>query len=482
VEGLTLPVQLAAQTAGFLLANSRWISQNKAIHPGLAQGLSFMDSVSLVCDGCGARLKAPASLPAGKSMKCPGCGHGIKVPERAAKAQTAIVAAPPRPAPVTVVEATTTKPCPFCGENIRAEAVKCRHCGEFLETETKVAKKRSKKGASKNDLNGAEYFVGVALFPAGLVIGAVWAAKKMGKGVEMLKVSGIMTVIAAVGGLLYYQYFVVGLNPQLPAVTPLAGAAGQQPPRAQIDEEDLEDLLRRGRPQPMPRPEMKPPDAAELARQPAPLQRASRATVCVLSSGGFGTGVILQKDGRDALIITNRHVVDPEYARTRGRTQTSPSQIGSIRIKFVTGDEKDGRVTWMAPDETDLAIVEVESPAGVEIARWDEPANVTIGDQVFAVGNPSGLSWTTTFGRVSAFRDHTYGTRQAPVVQTDTRIGPGNSGGGLYTNDGVLIGINTFVVSSSRGDAGETGLGFAIRIGLLHDLKPTGLKLPTKKK
>jgi len=444
-----------------------------------------MDSVSLVCDGCGARLKAPASLPAGKSVKCPGCGHGITVPERsAAKAPTAIVAAPPKPAAVAVVEATTTKPCPFCGENIRAEAVKCKHCGEFLESENKVAKKRSKKGASKSDLNGAEYFVGVALFPAGLVIGGVWAAKQMRKGVEMLKVSGIMTVIAAVGGLLYYQYVVVGVGQQLPTVNDHKEGlhAQAQPPRPPMDEDELLDQLRRRGQQSMPEPAMDAPDAAELARQPAPLQRASRATVCVISQGGFGTGVILQKDGKDALIITNRHVVDTVFARTHGQQQTPLSQIGPIKIKFVTSDLKNGRVTWMAPDETDLAIVEVECPSGVEVARWDEPANVTIGDQVFAVGNPSGLSWTTTFGRVSAFRDHTYGSRKAPVVQTDTRIGPGNSGGGLYTNDGVLIGINTFVVSSSRGDAGETGLGFAIRIGLLHELKPTGLKLPAKKK
>jgi S1-C subfamily serine protease len=457
-----------------------------------------MEAIQIKCDGCGAKLKAPASLPAGKMVKCPGCGQSMKVPERDAKPAVAtapapkpaaVVVAPPRPAAVAVVEAVTMKPCPFCGENIRPEAVKCKHCNEFLDGDRSVAKKPVKKKSKNASLNPAESLFGLVLAPVGIVVGAVWAASGMRKGFEMLKLS-VLTTFLVGGGAMVYQKHMAGIVENTGPIanshdaplhgyqgglpTPPVGPPGVPNGPPGLPPNLLEELFKNAQPK---RPEMNAPSMTDVAQQPAPIQRALRATVCIISREGLGTGVILQMEGRKAFVITNRHVVDDEYADSRGRTQTSPSNIKDVIVKFVTGDEKKGKVVWAASDETDLALVEVDAPrSGVETARWEETPDVKIGDRVFAVGNPSGLGWTTTFGQVSAFRDHQYGSRRAPVVQTDARIGPGNSGGGLYTQEGVLIGINTFVVSSLRQNAGETGLGFAVRMSVIKDLKPTGLK------
>jgi S1-C subfamily serine protease/DNA-directed RNA polymerase subunit RPC12/RpoP len=442
-----------------------------------------MDTVQIVCDGCGARLKAPASLPAGKVVKCPGCGGPITIkasdPKPApAPKPTAIVPAPSK-AVVPVVEAVETKDCPFCGETIKSNAAKCKHCGEFLEEDRKLVKKQKKRKAASADMNGAEYFVGTVLFPVGLVVGGVWAAQGLRKAGEMLKTSILSLVIVGAGGLLYHQYNKTSaVDASLPSVHANAGPASDSLPSRRMDElsEDLEDALRRRATQP--RPEMTAPSPADVAKQPAPIQRALRSTVVVLSAKGVGTGVILQREGGKAFIITNRHVVDDGYAGSRGQDPTPADKIPPVHIKFITGDEKEGKVKWVADGETDLALVEVDAPSNVEVAKWDKPADVHIGDQVFAVGNPAGLAWTTTFGKVSAFRDHNYGSDRVAVVQTDTRIGPGNSGGGLFTQEGILVGINTFVVASSRINAGETGLGFAVRIELLQKLRPAGLAIP----
>ena len=81
-----------------------------------------------------------------------------------------------------------------------------------------------------------------------------------------------------------------------------------------------------------------------------------------------------------------------------------------------------------------------------------------IGERVFAVGNPHELNWSYTEGVVSGIREKKNGPVRLKILQTQAPINVGNSGGGLYTLDGGLIGIVTWTQAKSQAE----GIGFAI--------------------
>jgi len=83
-----------------------------------------------------------------------------------------------------------------------------------------------------------------------------------------------------------------------------------------------------------------------------------------------------------------------------------------------------------------------------------------MGQRVFAIGNPVGLNWTYTEGVVSALRKNSFGTRDLTVVQIQTPLNHGNSGGGLYDLEGYLIGVNTWIYAKTVTE----GLNFSIAI------------------
>jgi S1-C subfamily serine protease len=89
-------------------------------------------------------------------------------------------------------------------------------------------------------------------------------------------------------------------------------------------------------------------------------------------------------------------------------------------------------------------------------------ADIQIGADVHAIGHPTGQAWTYTKGLISQYRkDYEWkaasGSHRAAVIQTQTPINPGNSGGPLLSDDGRLIGINTF-------KGGGEGLNFAVAL------------------
>lgn len=430
-----------------------------------------MDAKFIVCTSCKTRLKVAATVVPGKKVKCPKCSQLITVPAPAAADPGYEVVREghvPAPQPPTTL-APAVKACPYCGEQVMASAVKCRHCGEFFDGEQPSAAARARTAtSSKNELNPAEYIVALLFAPIGLFIGLAWKLKRISKANEMLKLSALSSVILLVAVLLVY-FYAFKKDGTLPVAQTGPGyAGGYRPPDYYPEEQpDTSSTLP---------PVISTPDIKVLESQSAEIQRAMRATVCILSGPGLGTGVVVQRQGDKVLVLTNRHVVDPFFAVSHGLVQSTSKP--TPKVKFVTNEDRDGKIVWEAPDQIDLAFLEVSCPDGVEVVPWNMTTEIQIGDRVFAVGNPMGLGWTTTFGQVSAFRDHDFGNRKVPVVQTDTRIGPGNSGGGLYNQKGELIGINTFVVSSSRSSAGETGLGFAIRKNVLMELKPDVMQLP----
>ncbi|MGA0605545.1 S1C family serine protease [Phenylobacterium sp. VNQ135] len=181
-------------------------------------------------------------------------------------------------------------------------------------------------------------------------------------------------------------------------------------------------------------------------------QKASPAVVLIVTEDALGSGALISPDGR---IITNLHVV--EGAETVGvifKPAVEGQAVGKSdvrRAKVIRRDEL-----------TDLALIQVEEvPAGVTPLAVGNSTTVQVGADVHAIGHPTGEAWTYTRGIVSQVR-RAYNWQpkgdvkhEATVIQTQTPLNPGNSGGPLLNDQLEIIGINSFV-----GD-GE-GLNYAV--------------------
>lgn len=157
---------------------------------------------------------------------------------------------------------------------------------------------------------------------------------------------------------------------------------------------------------------------------------------------GAGSGVIISKDG---YIVTNNHVVE-----------------GANKITVRTKDGTEYAAKLIGTDAaTDLAVIKIEA-SDLAAAILGTSSSLSVGDEAIAIGNPLGeLGGTVTRGIISALdREITIDGQSMTLLQTDTAINKGNSGGGLFNSNGELIGI---VNAKSSGTSVE-GLGFAIPI------------------
>jgi len=164
----------------------------------------------------------------------------------------------------------------------------------------------------------------------------------------------------------------------------------------------------------------------------------------LLNVAGFGSGVLVSADGK---VLTAAHVV-----------QTADA----IAVKFLNGETLVARVVYSEP-AADVALLQLErAPRASEVARLGDSDAVEVGDQVFVVGAPLGISHTLTVGHVSARRgpDVAPGDmRLAEFFQTDAAITQGDSGGPLFDISGNVVGIVSHILSRS---GGSEGLGFAV--------------------
>lgn len=178
----------------------------------------------------------------------------------------------------------------------------------------------------------------------------------------------------------------------------------------------------------------------ELFGDQAPPERESREE-------GLGSGVIVTADG---YIITNNHVVE-----------------GADELNVSLSDEREFKAKVIGADpKTDIAIIKIEAE-GLPTATLADSDRIRVGDVVFAVGNPLGIGQTVTMGIVSAkgrsvgILDDVQGYED--FIQTDAAINQGNSGGALVDAGGRLVGINSAILSTSRGNI---GIGFAVPVNL----------------
>lgn len=162
---------------------------------------------------------------------------------------------------------------------------------------------------------------------------------------------------------------------------------------------------------------------------------------------GLGSGVIVRKTGKTFYVLTNNHVAGNAY---------------KIKIKLNDEREFDGKLVGADP-RMDVALVSFESDdAKIPVAKLGDSDSMQQGDIVLALGSPLGYFASVTQGIVSATgRSGGQIGSISDFIQTDAAINQGNSGGPLVNIYGEVIGINTWIASSS---GGSVGLGFSIPI------------------
>jgi serine protease Do len=172
---------------------------------------------------------------------------------------------------------------------------------------------------------------------------------------------------------------------------------------------------------------------------------------------GTGSGVIYKKEGKNAFVVTNHHVI-----------------AGASQVEISLSDGTRVPAEILGSDElTDLAVLRVDSEKIKQVAQFGDSDKVKPGEPVIAIGNPLGLqfSGSVTQGIISgterAIPIDSNGDGQvdwnAEVIQTDAAINPGNSGGALINIDGKVIGINSMKIAQSAVE----GIGLAIPANLV---------------
>ncbi len=191
-----------------------------------------------------------------------------------------------------------------------------------------------------------------------------------------------------------------------------------------------------------------------------------QASVVVGRQRAIGSGVIVDPEG---YIVTNAHVL---AGAEKIQVIVPPALAGGAAIGTDgQGTTYDARIVGLSR-EIDLAVVKIEAH-GLPALSVRKPVKARQGEMVFAFGSPEGLRNTVTMGVVSSVARQPDPDSPLVYVQTDTPINPGNSGGPLVNADGEMVGIDTFIFTTS---GGNQGLGFAIPAGVLAFAYPELLK------
>ena len=173
------------------------------------------------------------------------------------------------------------------------------------------------------------------------------------------------------------------------------------------------------------------------------------------TSKSVGSGFVLDRAGH---IITNFHVIQAAQklqVSFSGQDQLPATVVGSDR-------------------STDLAVLKIDAHArALDPLPLGDSDAARVGDPVYAIGNPFGLTRTLTTGVVSAVQRQIFAPNGVPIdsaIQTDAAINHGNSGGPLIDSEGRVIGVTSQIQTGSSTNQGNVGIGFAIPINTVRDV------------
>lgn len=175
------------------------------------------------------------------------------------------------------------------------------------------------------------------------------------------------------------------------------------------------------------------------------VQRVQRSLV-VLHNGrqGVGAGVVWgSRASGGAYILTNRHVVAHQRQMRAALPCATRLDSTEYPAHLVAVD-----------DEIDLALLHIEASDLLPAVIGDSH-NLRIGQLVLAVGHPWGQRGAVTAGLISGLSKAQRRGRgdEVPVIRSDVRLAPGNSGGPLVDASGAVVGINTMIVGGDQGIA-----------------------------
>ncbi len=180
-------------------------------------------------------------------------------------------------------------------------------------------------------------------------------------------------------------------------------------------------------------------------------QQALPTTVLISTGTSYGSGFVISDDG---YVVTNHHVIDDALDE------------GKVQVSFQNGKECMARIIGSSEND-DLAVIKMEG-SGFITSRIGSSADLVVGEQVVAVGNPGGTAYpfTVTSGIVSAlnrdiklFDTNNIYQRSVKAIQFSAAVNSGNSGGPLLNRNGEVIGVVTLKSGSDY-----DGIGFALPI------------------
>jgi len=196
----------------------------------------------------------------------------------------------------------------------------------------------------------------------------------------------------------------------------------------------------------------------EVFRKVTPSVVVIRARGSEVTAGGqvrfteTGSGVLISSDGK---VMTAAHVVH---------------SMNEISVEFLGGETVSAKVIASEPG-ADLSLIQLERvPPGARVAQMANSDTVRVGDSVYIVGAPYGLSYSLSMGIISARWAPNTVYKSMPLAeffQTDATINTGNSGGPMFNSAGEVIGIVSHNISKS---GGSEGLGFVVTMNTAKQL------------